>query len=218
MTEEKKKDTPHIFIHKRVRNDDHCPICRVYFVSFHKSWEDAYNTGVNKIKSQEGWLSEETVNEALDDLKKDSCCWIDEWVRRSNGDLYQIKSIAPDKVEYDLMEINCRENKEKECKYMTLHIEVDKKEYCPDNIKFSVTFHKSIEDVHEQKFNSVLYKYGCEENYGKILKITKFPKVGSSMWISENDSIGHHIQIIEIKYDKEIELNSLCSQIDVKNW
>lgn len=31
-----------VYLHEKIRNDEHCPICRQYYISLHISMEDAY--------------------------------------------------------------------------------------------------------------------------------------------------------------------------------
>jgi hypothetical protein len=74
-----------------VRNDDHCPICRRYYVSIHKTLEETYEEIVK-------CMTDEFKSEQLEDLKQGKSLWVDEWVRRRNGDSYQILKIIPEKI------------------------------------------------------------------------------------------------------------------------
>ncbi len=76
-----------MLFHKRVRNDDHCPICRIFTVSFHSTE-----------------AVDEDINEHKETLLKAKSLWIDEWVRRSNGDKYDVLPLSHEET-YDLSEV-----------------------------------------------------------------------------------------------------------------
>jgi len=107
--------------HKSVRNDDHCPICRTHTLSFHK---------------------ERTQSDPL---------WVDEWVRRRNGDLYQTINIRLETI-YDLQEYDVNHNRgvEGAANFMLLKVRIRVGRWCPDNIKYYVTFYEHKDDVDKE--------------------------------------------------------------------
>ncbi|AYV82997.1 MAG: hypothetical protein Hyperionvirus3_143 [Hyperionvirus sp.] len=135
--------SPYVLVHKRVRNDDHCPICRIYYVSIHKTVEDAM-----KLLETESIESDDLTN-----LKKGYRVWVDEWVRRSNGDRYQIFKATANKIYDDAASLNEAEPddeaKDTELGYMLLQINVKKFEYCPDNISYKISFHNTLDAAWE---------------------------------------------------------------------
>ena len=75
---EKKENTPTYLImktHLCIRNDSHCPICRMWYVTI--------------VKEEERF--------------EESFSWVDEWVRRRNGDKYEELYIKED-YEYNLQD------------------------------------------------------------------------------------------------------------------
>ncbi len=62
------------YLHKRVRNDEHCPNCRKYYLT-------VCETQQHSFKHPELTLTSNTV-------------WEDEWVRRRNGDRYSYQPIV----------------------------------------------------------------------------------------------------------------------------
>jgi hypothetical protein len=103
--------------HVQVRNDDHCPSCRRFYVSF-----------------------SDTPDQNLDNFT-----WEDEWVRRRNGDGYISKRIKC-RQKYDLNDLSLLEKQYNNFrstllpKYMVIQIHVLRQEWCPENIQFYVTF------------------------------------------------------------------------------
>lgn len=225
----------YIYTHKSIRNDDHCPICRRYYISVHNTFDEAYTEAAQDIDS-----------EYLEDLREDQVLWIDEWVRRSNGDKYHIFKITLDK-EYDLhdyninikddiydlhdyninkkddVEDNNKENSnqvdDKDIKiyennelYMFLHVNVKKFEWCPDNINYKISFYKTLDSACE---NGNQFLETLEEE-NKLRKL-------ESIWINNKNydvskGNGDHYQIIKLENNKVIELNKYCAQVQPEAW
>lgn len=61
----------YLYTHLCIRNDEHCPNCRKYYVSICFDLNNALEKIPEKAK----------LNEFI---------WIDEWIRRRNGDKYQV--------------------------------------------------------------------------------------------------------------------------------
>jgi len=45
--------TPYIYYHRRVRNDYHCPICMMHFITLFHTNDEAYEFGCNKIRLED---------------------------------------------------------------------------------------------------------------------------------------------------------------------
>lgn len=186
----------YLFVHKRVRNDDHCPSCKRYFVTIYNDAKEIYEMC-------------DLYGDKLDELMESSTVWIDEWVRRGNGDRHTIVPIYTGR-EYDIaLAHNIRPKPsapDENVKYMLLHITVDHKKWCPDNITFHATFYKTMDDLKEDQVDH--------------LNIEKFNE--QTLWIpkSERDiKNGDFYQIIEIKPTETIDINSLCEEIqENKYW
>lgn len=108
--------------HLVVRNDNHCPNCRCWYI---------------------------TLDQDLDKLQSAEVTWEDEWVRKRNGDKFQTVNIIPNH-EYDLSEWKLASNKniDVNVKYLSLRISVDKNQCCPNNVQFYVTFCENIDDAY----------------------------------------------------------------------
>lgn len=119
--------------------------CVVNISYVHPTVEDAVETPVNhhpKIDEMEP-----------DELKALAACqsvWIDEWIRRSNGDRYQILPIIPNKINnlkriVDVADIGkkCSEK----IKYVLVNIDFDKEADCIDDIDIYVSFHENAENA-----------------------------------------------------------------------
>lgn len=203
-------------LHMRVRNDDHCPICRMYYISIHHSLTDAI---------------ENCSSGNYDDLEKGNVICIDEWDRRRNSDKYQAFELTLGRI-YDMSSYNINDKErykydqpsnngsvrakqkkvDNNVQYMLLHIKVRSKCYCPDNIKFEISFYKT--------FNEAFLTGKGYLKRGKI--ISDFRKM--PVWQTVNDieclddHDGDHYQIIKLECDKRICLNTYCTQIQPKNW
>lgn len=191
--------------HLQIRNDFNCPTCRQPKVFFYNTLEEAYNKACGYIDN-------------IDDfdrkmLKEGSSIWIDEWVRRNNGDKYQIIKITTDK-KYELLkhyeedldeEIDSEIIEENTIKYMLLHIKVKTSKWCPNNIKYFVSFHFELETACD--FVDIGDKKNILKNFEPV-------------WINKNkidaglcSKGGDYFQIIELESDKKINLNKCCEQL-----
>lgn len=132
--------------HLKIRNDEQCPNCRQYALSFHESNQEAY-----EMAGKDNLDDEELSIEDLRTLKSNDYLWVDEWVRRRNGDRYQVFPIVLDKKykslsdEYESISTDLEGNAGGRAsglpEYMLLHIKVDKDEWCPDNMIINVSMH-----------------------------------------------------------------------------
>lgn len=166
----KNEDAHYVLLHLRIRNDDGCPNCRRYFVSFHRSCEEA----MIQLEQNERWA---------DDRQKEACefhphrWWIDEWKRRRNGDQFQINRIN-DRTMYNLSEMTghrggcqdagqgnydiCFEDADAKDdghspKFLGVCVAFDPTTYCPNNIIFRTVMglHRNI--VADQLYNMFRY-------------------------------------------------------------
>jgi hypothetical protein len=220
-SKENKEVSPiYALVHQRVRNDYHCPICRRYYVSFHKSSKTAVEFAKNKITKGED-IENDDLKEKLEDLESVHQCWIDEWVRRRNGDWYQIKPInnGDEWNLTDFCEQNTVDKRDEHPQFMMLHIQVNKKAWCPENIQFFLTFHSTIKDAEAQARDIPLVLHKDSYDYKtQTLQFVTFPDVDQFIWIEESESVGHHIQLFSITLGDELELNSFCEHIQPENW
>jgi|688.fasta_scaffold807515_1 hypothetical protein len=116
------------YLHQRIRNDEHCPNCRKYYLT-------VYQTQQHCFKHPKLTLTNNTV-------------WEDEWVRRRNGDCYSYQPIVLG-LEYDLnsfeyIECECEQNNYENIQFILICKTVDTRLYCPDNIKYSVWFFNDL--------------------------------------------------------------------------
>ena len=163
------------YLHQRIRNDEHCPTCRTYYLTVFE----------NKIDCD--MLYEEGNNSV----------WLDEWIRRRNGDRYTIQPINYEK-NYDLNEFDELEYDEIpniSAKFILLHIIIDKNEDCPDNIKFNVSFYENKSEI-----MTSCYKIEEEEDKKKLLETKEFTII--------EDSKLDYYEIIEIEFGKKIYINA----------
>jgi hypothetical protein len=92
MCDNEQKSIKYMFHHLMIRNDEHCPICRRYYISLHSTLKDVLN-----------YFSSIELENELDETDKHMLetggpIWIDEWERRRNGDKYQIVEIKKNKI------------------------------------------------------------------------------------------------------------------------
>jgi hypothetical protein len=149
--------------HLVVRNDSHCPTCRMWYFKVYKS-----------NLQQSG-----------------NVIWVDEWVRRRNGDKYQTITIIKDKI-YNLSNYSLESGNDIGAAAVThavVFISVDKSKWCPDNIVFSISFHENIEGA---------------------------AKVNDSFSGEYDENI--YSYVIELKDNEEICLNDLCNEIQPNVW
>ena len=192
---------PYLLFHKQVRNDDHCPICRIYNISVHETMEEAIEL-VKKHPIVTGNIGEEID---MTVLPKGEVLWIDEWIRRRNGDAFQIIPVS-ENVQYDLSqrEFNWESKTSGNLDFLLVHTAVNKHEYCPDNIQFDISFHSTAEIAAEQA--------ELELDDENTLKDK------GSVWISDGDVDGDHYQIVKLVYNETVCLNSYCPNIQVSVW
>src|SRR5438874_774721 len=110
----------------------------------------------------------------MEKLKVEKPVWVDEWVRRGNGDKYQIAELEENKtyklLEDDFTDYNFDDNFDdirfpvKGCNYMFLHIRVDKERECPYNINFKISFYETIRDA----FKDGSLRIGKDKLKGKL--------------------------------------------------
>jgi len=200
------------FIHVCIRNDEHCPTCRKYYVTCFDDLDEACDYK---------HLDERDL------LKRGGVLWVDEWERRRNGDRYEVFEITSGRIyalnewfisngerEYDrcLADHGWFDNKSKQLKlegsaepvtHMLLHVQVDKRQDCPKNIIFTASFYKSLDNT------CVAAKVFSRDIDTSRLKNLE------PVWIKygPKNGNGDHWQIIEIEPKKEIYLNSFCPQI-----
>jgi hypothetical protein len=220
----------YLFFHKMIRNDEHCPLCRRYYVSFHTTLNEVYD---NAILNIEDINKEDSIN-----LKNGNSIWIDEWVRRRNGDLYKIMKIQPNII------LNLNDNLDNtmdskiECNntnFMVLQITVNKLVDCPNNIIFKISFHNNIEeafttilkiiiDIDDDNYN---YYYDDDDdnninnkiNLGDddIAQLKNLKPIWKNSDLT-NKKKGYHFQIIDINKSKSVFLNEECPQIQQNIW
>lgn len=198
---------PYLFTHLCVRNDDHCPICRRHYISVHESLDEAYDAALQKLSNDE-------LPEDIENLKNGDPIWIDEWVRRSNGDHYQITKIEEGEI-YNLQDLYIQhdlcanEDDEKDsntANFMLLHINIRKEEWCPDNITVNISFYSSLDSASE-RVNSLLTNDKLQE----LLEL-------EPVWTIQGGRDGDHYQIIKIENSESMYLNELYPQIHPDAW
>ena len=207
-------------VHICVRNDDHCPICRRYYVSFHTSWACAYARAIQQIEDED----------AHAELERHSYCWVDEWVRRSNGDMFRICPVAAG-TRWDLSDwgsINVGKQvlcQSKEVKFIALQISVDPAEWCPANLHYSIAlFHTAEEAASDlvSKYNDELESDEPESKSDLNEDRLHDLQTLRPAWVVQlhNRSANYHFQVIDI--DKSmcarIELNKYCPHIQPDVW
>lgn len=205
----------YLFIHIEVRNDYHCPICRRYYISIHESIDDTLKLCTQADNDDN--ISIDDINLKL--LKEGNAIWIDEWIRRGNGDKYQIIKIG--KQEYNLGDslIN-HDNKEISfnAKYMMLHIQVDKSAWCPENIIFIISFYESFDKACDKLLEDY-YNKNCTDIYHDNDRCVYENKLknNESIYV-DNKNGGDFYQLIELEKDKQLYLNEYCQYIHLDNW
>jgi hypothetical protein len=203
-----------------IRNDDHCPNCRKYFVSIHKTKEEALT------KTKKNLMVNSNYHDSkFDELCLNSSCWIDEWKRRRNGDLYNVVNIDPEKQidlpgYFDNVDEIEDDYDDADIKYMLLSVQIRNLKICPSNIKFAITFYEKKHQI----FNINLWKITTEtqrnllSNYERIWIPTnentenEMNDEDDSDDISELDEIdkivdGTFYQIIKLEFNKTICLH-----------
>lgn len=204
----------YLHYHLQIRNDYHCPRCRQPFITM-------LNSSDNPLFTPDFLTSEPE--------------WIDEWVRRRNGDLYQYLKVIPGKI-YDLSKNNiandscsdthidydntmnndeiingCIDDEANDTiKYMFLHVRVRSREWCPDNIKYYISFYRTLKAV-------CIAAKDMKYIDDRIIELKNFNKI----WINKNKTDGNidpdggdFYQIIKLEHNKELNLNECCTQLN----
>ena len=193
-----------VLLHFRIRNDYSCPDCRTYFLSFHSTRKDALEYA-------------KTINledEELQELTATGSLWVDEWVRRRNGDSYCIYKLKCEDV-WDMLEQNqipkstntemIDSDTDIPIKYMSAQLTIDNDSYCPYNIHWEIGFHASIHTAREYllKKNDEEYKEEVEDNNVRD-KLDKLEAV-------YDEPKGTFRQIVDLELSKVLKLNTLCT-------
>jgi len=220
----------YVYIHKQVRNDWHCPTCRIYYISLYKTKDEALKDALKEVSS------EIKNKDDIESLKSGEPIWIDEWARRSNGDAYQIFFLISNTIYdincFDMDNIDDDDSKKittiQEIKYMFINVILKKDKFCPDNIKFKISIHTNVDDVVNIAIRKIKSDYHDEykNNFSRKTIKTRYKtyykllKKLESVWVSDldNEENGNFYRIIELNKDKKIKLNDYCSKIQEKNW
>lgn len=197
--------------HLIIRNNNHCPNCRKWYITPKKDMSKLQN---NDIK------------------------WEGEWTRKRNGDKYQNINIKLNK-EYDLsdwgLEIN--KNINIEATHLILKIMIDQGELCPNNIKFYLNFFDNYQSAYDYTKEYVKYRemWSLDNEYcgrrrnndgkydekKKVIDDMELPDLKDGYW---SDQIYTHndgnvfIILIELEENEEICLNDYCSKLTSENW
>jgi hypothetical protein len=179
------------------------------------------------------------------ELSDGQSIWIDEWIRRGNGDEYQVIKVMTNKI-YNLnhnletninneepvhqevdpnqsenlnlnLNLNQSENQNlnqsEKIEYLLLRIRINKKKWCPDNIKYYISFHTTLKNAcleAQLQIQHVDKKNHCRK---KLVNL-------EPIWI-KNNSISiecenvtdnlincHFYKIIKLEENKEINLST----------
>jgi len=201
-----------LLIHARIRNDDHCPICRRYYVSFHATWDAAYHSALKQMK-----LEYQENEKDMEALRKNSYVWIDEWVRRSNGDSYRILSIDQ-KLSHDAQPFVS--NVSEAPGFFGLCIRIRPEDECPNNIQFRMHLAPSVSSCVTE-----MVKYDRDDMVETVLGPGEIKELEGqrAVWIKLSSKLCssptfYHLQVVPIEPDHVMELNSLCPHIQHNAW
>lgn len=98
--------------------------------------------------------------------------------------------------------------------YIFLHIKVDKHKWCPYNIQYAFSFHKTLTEA----INRGSKFLGKDYEKKKInLQFMQSVWIDNKNYESKSGN-GDHYQIIKLYYDKHILLNKFCLQVQSKFW
>lgn len=136
-----------MLFHLCIRNDDHCPTCRQPTVTFFETKEEAVE---HAIKLFNHLWKEEEIAEYRERLSNGESIWIDEWVRRSNGDRIQIVKVSSND-RYKLTKKKLYGNYAGVCgaNYLLLQAKVNPEESCPDNITYQISLHSTLDETYK---------------------------------------------------------------------
>lgn len=228
-----------LLVHTQVRNDEGCPRCRKWFVGVFETQYQALERARKRIsKVGEFYVKGDYEHEeALADLERGRRVWIDEWVRRSNGDEYQIARINNGAHFASSRGVNPGSDLSRPAGFMFVEFVIDGTRYCPDNVRLQVTFHESVTDAVEAKFaerwpvdrnGNIEY---CSERLD-VLKLneaqdnrlkTKLVSLacGKPVWLPRDKTWqgdGVFLQICKLEPGPMIQLTDLCKQLGREHW
>ncbi len=216
----------YVLFHLQVRNDYHCPNCKQPIILCDDTVQNIFERAM-------AYIDKELESRDVDLLKDGYSIWIDEWVRRRNGDKYQIFKIKLNR-EYDLRNLsrdlgnslnNDNTDQHNLARYLLLHVRVRKLDDCPDNIIYYISFHKDLESAYGDVCNKTKIIYRIHDgNMDKLLTEDSKNTLMNleELWINLDDSIpdheidpegGDYFQIIRLKQDEIINLNQCCSKL-----
>lgn len=230
--EESPSSLTHVFFHTCIRNDDHCPDCRVHTLSFHSTLEAAVNQAVSESSWKDG---EDEDDDNREDLLCGECVWIGEWIRRSNGDSYQILPIRYEQTYNPLKTLSASEQKDdagtddvsdtfdvpETTLYAFVKIEINQNKYCPDNATFKVSFHKSFElamDEARDRYLEDSNPYYDDDERQHLEEMSDAMKAERVFWkpsleVGAKEHDGIHYQIVQVSDGDIVTLNKLCQHL-----
>lgn len=205
----------YLSLHLQVRNDDYEPLNRIFYISLHNTMQKA----IDQCKRCD--------STDIPELSSGSVVWKDEWVRRQNGDKYQIFELEKMRI-YDLYHYDINDDIYKNyghcdqitkktnsnVMYMLLQTKVRPGYLSKDKINFEISFY--------QTFNAT-FQTGLEYLDNELKNDFKnmFPvwqKERYSSYEEYSDWNGDHFQIIKVEFDQRICLNDYCPQIQLDTW
>ncbi len=146
--------------------------------------------------------------------------WVDEWVRKSNGDRYTIQPIKLNKkynlsifeTEYDY-DYESKPELYKQPNVFLLKVVINKLEWCPDNIKIFTTFLLK-EDVEDRVYYELQDSDDFDFNNMNIELLLKNNEVLIS-YTEKEEYI--YYKIVELNFNNDImetDIHSLCKYIN----
>jgi hypothetical protein len=230
-----------MLVHKIVRNDDHCPVCRRFDVSFHQTIYQAHSVAYKTMRGDK--------DEHFETLKNTGTVWIDEWVRRSNGDrytvfkpthgtVYHMRDFTMDRRAIPMPLVACMPDAiplvadlsgmpldmvamphdHNRIGYLVLRVKIRKSNGCPYNLLYTISIHSTLESAHISAI-SLIDRHRC---YGHVVteKQTKQLAGLNPVWVEHphNPTDGDMYRIIGLKHDKCVNLNKYCAQAQPDAW
>ncbi len=191
----------YMFYHLKVRNDEYSTKCRQPVVFFCETWDDVYDNAKNYLLN-----FCEDYEKVLLGLNNNESLWIDEWVRRSNGDKYEIINIrnsnyCDSAIKFSMSDININ--------FMLLHIKIRPRKLSPDNIKYNMSFHENIDNA----------KIKAHENKNFKDKDNSLEQFNSVWVVKDEDNISHggdYFELFELEDGEIINLRKTC--LDLKKF
>jgi hypothetical protein len=164
-------------------------------------------------------VSDGLDNEDAETLLRHKYLWVDEWVRRQNGDQYIIVALHTGCV-YDLSNVAAWvEEKEGATEglatHMLLTVTIDRSQSCPENVTRTITFADSKEELLDASVYIPGY-YWTDEPVKLSLEECAALRNDNTLYVERSKEVTQFYQLFTVEDGNWLDLNNFLDKCNVK--